>query len=203
MRSVEFGKSEVNCMVYCGYCGAPVTKRGAKKFCGPECYRQKRLAQPVEQSFWAKVDRSGECWLWTASRWNSGYGQFKVRAGRGRQRVVGAHVFSFELANGTVPDGLEVMHTCDTPLCVRPDHLTVGTHLQNVQDAAVKGRYRVSRPTSHKLTVTDIANIRSLVASGEMRVRVAKRFGISKAYVTRIMAGTARQYDAPLSGEVL
>lgn len=194
MRDVKLGKTEV----YCGYCGGPVTKRGAKMFCSLDCYQAKRLTQPVEALFWAKVNRTGDCWLWTAGVWNSGYGQFSVRAGKGQRRVVGAHVYSYELANGPVPAGLEIMHSCDNPLCVRPDHLSVGTHTENVRDASAKGRLRVSRPNRHKLTATQVHEIRSLVAAGQLRVRVAEHFGISKMYVTKIMQGVARPYDAPL-----
>jgi hypothetical protein len=182
--------------VLCRYCGAQVPS--GRKFCNAECYRQKRLTQPIEQRFWSKVDRSGECWLWTGGAWNSGYGQFRLSGQKGQQKTIGAHQYSYQLAHGRMPDGLEVMHSCDTPLCVRPDHLRAGTHLQNVRDAAAKGHYRVPRPTRQKLTATQVQEIRSLVAAGELRYRVADRYGITKAYVTRIMAGTARPYDAPL-----
>lgn len=183
--------------VYCGYCGAAVVGRKSGKFCSAACYHHKRRSQPAEQRFWSKVDRSGECWIWTASRWGSGYGQFGYLVD-GVTRNVGAHVYAYELSNGPIPDGLEIMHACDNRLCVRPDHLGVGTHAQNVQDAAQKGRLRVSRPNRQKLSADDIHEIRSLVTAGELRVRVAERFGITKAYVTRIMAGTARPYDAPI-----
>lgn len=192
MRYADLGKPEVLCR-YCGAVAPP-----GRIFCDVECYRQKRLGEPIEQRFWSKVNRSGDCWLWTASRWSSGYGQFSLPAGRNKRKTIGAHVFAYELANGPVPDGLEIMHRCDTPLCVRPDHLMVGTHLLNVQDAAAKGKYRVSRPSKQKLSATQVQDIRSLVASGEKQIRVAERFGVSEGYISRIMRGTLRQYDAPL-----
>jgi hypothetical protein len=193
MRVDNLGKTEVD-LPLCGYCGTPVARSGGK-FCDSDCYTAKRRSQPAEQRFWSKVDRSGDCWLWTASANGAGYGQFVYRG-----RLLGAHVVAYELTNGPVPSGLEILHRCDNPLCVRPDHLAVGTHLENVQDASAKGRLRVSRPTRQRLSVADIEEIRSLVASGERRFRVANNFGISKTYVTQIMSGRARRYDAPLAG---
>jgi HNH endonuclease len=194
MRYADLGKP----VVECGYCGSPVIKPGATKFCSPECYYQKVRSQPVEQRFWARVDRSGECWLWTGGVWNSGYGQFMLRSGAGGQKNVGAHQYSYELANGPIPEGLEVLHSCDQRLCVNPAHLRAGTHLENVREAAAKGKYRVPRPKKQKLTVEQIAELRSLVAAGEKQFRVAERFGVSEGYVSRIMRGTLRQYDAPI-----
>lgn len=196
IRSVCFGKTEV----YCGYCGGLVTARGAKAFCSPACYHEKRRSQPVEQRFWSKVDRSSVdgCWLWLGSCFTVGYGQFTRRSEDGTSQHIGAHVMAWELTHGPVPDGLEIMHSCDVRRCVRPDHLSVGTHAENVQDAARKGRLHVSRPNRQKLTADQIQEIRSLVTSGEKRFRVAMRFGISKTQVTLIMQGKRRQYDAPL-----
>jgi hypothetical protein len=80
-----------------------------------------------EQRFWAKVDKSTDCWLWTACVVR-GYGAVK---GIGSSRR--AHRVSWELANGRpVPAGLEIDHLCRTPLCVRPDHLEAVTRRENV-----------------------------------------------------------------------
>lgn len=88
--------------------------------------------------FWAKVRRGCECWLWLSQRTPGGYGQFHFGP-RGTPPWY-AHRLSWELANGPVPDGLSVLHHCDTPACVNPQHLFVGTHTDNMRDASRKGR---------------------------------------------------------------
>ena len=102
-----------------------------------------RYAIPPEKRFWSRVHKThGGCWLWTGGKAAHGYGQFHDGVKQTR-----AHRFSWELHNGrTVPGGLLVCHTCDTPACVRHDHLFLGTHADNMRDAALKGRLHSSGP---------------------------------------------------------
>lgn len=85
---------------------------------------------PVSR-FWAKVSKTDGCWLWTGGRSNDGYGNFDNKR---------PHRFSYELAFGPIPPKLNICHHCDTPLCVRPEHLFVGTQKDNIQDALAKNR---------------------------------------------------------------
>lgn len=92
-------------------------------------------------NFWSKVDVPDGCWLWTAGRDSDGYGKLAIGLGGKEQRHTRAHRFAYEAFNGPIPDGMVVMHTCDNPPCVRPDHLVLGTPLDNNDDKVAKGRH--------------------------------------------------------------
>lgn len=97
-----------------------------------------------EVRFWAKVDKGGAngCWVWTAStfRNRNGYGKFNAGSSHDGNRTVYAHRFSFESVNGKIPDGLDVLHSCDNPPCVNPDHLRLGTAADNAGDMVRRRR---------------------------------------------------------------
>lgn len=165
----------------------------------------------VEERFWSKVDTSGECWQWTAALTN-GYGRFGI----GR-KVVLAHRFAWELANGPIPDGLGVLHACDNPSCVRPAHLFVGTSKDNMQDCASKGRLgaqrypafyasfpsripvdrraRGERQHSAKLNASQVTEIRSL-ANTLSRSRIAAKFGVTKQAINAVVSRTTWRHVA-------
>lgn len=91
----------------------------------------------LESRFWSKVSKTDGCWLWTASGTDDGYGQLKFQ---GKRHY--AHHLSVKLSGREIPVGMVVCHHCDTPACVRPDHLFIGTMKENQQDASNKGRSR-------------------------------------------------------------
>ncbi len=88
------------------------------------------------ERFWRHIDKGPGCWLWYHPTGTVGYGQFHVAQGG----ICQAHRVSYVIAYGAVPPGKIVMHRCDTPQCVRPDHLQLGTRSENQQDAAAKRR---------------------------------------------------------------
>lgn len=112
----------------------------------PEHVERVTTLGPPEDRFWAKVDMRGpdECWLWTASRFTDryGYGKFNAGTRQDETNVVYAHRFAYALMHGPIPDGMQVLHSCDAPPCVNPQHLRLGTPRENTDDKMRRGRYR-------------------------------------------------------------
>lgn len=136
----------------------------------------------VIERFWAKVDRTAECWIWTAARTPFGHGVFASVPGGGR--LERAHRFSWRLTNGQIPEGMCVCHRCDVPACVNPAHLFLGTVLDNNADMRRKGRG--SRPPQ-------MAAHNKLALSGETLARlgrepdyvIARDVGCNKSAIAR------------------
>lgn len=89
-----------------------------------------------ETLFWAKVHKTDACWMWTGAVNGHGYGH----CGR-HGHTHSAHRLAWELAYGAIPEGMSVLHRCDVPLCVRPEHLFLGTQADNIHDMHAKGRF--------------------------------------------------------------
>lgn len=127
-----------------------------------------------------------ECWIWTAAT-VCGYGCIGYGAGK----IAKAHRVSWELHNGPIPGGLCVLHHCDNPLCVNPDHLFLGTRKDNSDDMIAKGRDRkLPQPGESngmaKLCAADVAFIRS---SAEGPVALGKLFGVHYRHIWAIRRG--------------
>jgi len=102
------------------------------------------LGRPAEERFWIQVERAEGCWKWLGSKDKDGYGRFKGEVAG--LTYTKAHRYSHALHTGEIIQrGMVVMHTCDNPECSNPDHLTVGTPLENMKDKAAKGRSNASK----------------------------------------------------------
>ena len=89
----------------------------------------------VGARFWSKVKKTEGCWLWLGGKSSDGYGKFNIG-----NHDTNAHRVAYTLKVGNVPPGVSVLHSCDNPPCVRPEHLFLGTQLDNVTDMHKKGR---------------------------------------------------------------
>ncbi len=154
-------------------------------------------SQSVKRRFWAKVRKTPGCWLWKAGQTVNGYGKYSPS----RLKTVMAHRFSYEMAFGEIPDGKLVCHHCDTPLCVNPEHLFVGTSADNMQDKVSKGRQAKGETISSRqpsvkgaanansrLTKEKVDEIRALYASGsESYETLAQRFAVTRGMIAHII----------------
>lgn len=197
----------------CECCGKPALARG---MCSAS-YQRWRTATPTieripftpESRFWAKVNRNGpipthvpwlgNCWVWTAATTHWGYG--KLRANK---QWHAAHRRSYEMQNGPIPAGFLVLHRCDTPACVRPSHLRIGTARDNTQDMRSKGRAAdIGAPgmsNSHaKLTDERVIAIRERFEAGESVGALAAEHCVHRATVSAIINGRRwKHLDGPI-----
>lgn len=144
------------------------------------------FSKKTKMSFAAKYDICPDtgCWLWNAGKARHGYGAFwtsrkDAYVGRKWYR---AHRFSYEMHKGHIPDGLVVMHKCDNPACVNPDHLTIGTQKDNMTDRDLKKRGRV--PMLPEKELRDMAA--HVLTSGQSDASLADRYGVSRGHIWKI-----------------
>lgn len=136
--------------------------------------------------FWSKVDRSGECWEWLASKTHDGYGRHHYDGG------TMAHRLAYELTRGPIPAGMCVCHACDNRGCVNPTHLWLGTQADNIKDMRVKGRGPRLEGERHgraKLTASNVRDIRARHAEGVSARQLAREYGVAATTITRIFHG--------------
>jgi hypothetical protein len=140
--------------------------------------------------FWSKVEKGPGCWIWTGARKKYGYGQVGYKKADGKMTTTQAHRVSYALTYGD-PGDLFVLHHCDNPPCVRPDHLFVGTHTDNMLDCAQK-----ERRTHTKLTNKKVAEARKLAAKGENLYKIAESLEASpEQLVLAIRGGTWKHVE--------
>lgn len=137
------------------------------------------------EKFWARSDRSGECWVWIGRVSTSNrYGRMSVA----HSTDALAHRVAWCLAHGSPPGTLEVMHSCDNPPCVNPAHLSLGTAKDNALDSKRKGRRARPRGMRHpscKLTESQVVEIRRMRGCLKQK-DVAAWYGVSRETISAI-----------------
>jgi HNH endonuclease len=178
--------------------GAPRFKK--QEHISDEDYRKLRFYEDIDAKV-AIVPETG-CWLWTGGWNNQGYG---VLGSRNKKYL--SHRVSYECRFGAIPDGLNVLHKCDTPTCCNPDHLFLGTHAENMRDCAIKGRagpvrkpenllrgarWALAHPessvmgTSHPLHKLDEDKIRRIRVDTRKKRVIAEEYGVSSKLIVNI-----------------
>ena len=178
-------------------CDKPAATRG---WC-PAHYQRWRQGRPLHtpvgvyrsiktlDDLLASCVPEGDCLVWTRGTTSIGYGSIR----RNNKHVL-AHRLAWELANGRpVPEGLYVLHSCHNPPCCNPDHLRVGTQADNMRDAAEAGRTspppvrRGADNPAARLADDDVREIRRLHAGGMPLARIAPKYGVSGAAISKIV----------------
>lgn len=164
-------------------------------FCGRSCrtvyINQNRpsTAKPIDSRFWAKVNKiedENSCWEWIKVNRHDGYGSIFFR---GRNRV--AHRVSWIINIGEIPENMYVCHKCDNPACVRPSHLFLGTHQDNMDDMVKKGRSHLGEAQGiSKLTKEIVLKIRSEYIPRKVTMDyLAEKYNVTQGCIWSILRG--------------
>jgi hypothetical protein len=212
----------------CEHCGgafktAPYKVRaGEAKYCGRACKGAAWHAQSLQNeiaNLWARVTKSNHCWEFVGPRDQDGYGLISPwDVARGKRVGMHVHRYVWQLTYGPIPDGLWILHRCDNPPCCRPDHLFLGTNLDNVADMVAKGRqsgrhtsvpsdstwqadprYDGQRGSLHshaKLDENKVREIRRRRAAGETLAAMAAEFGVTPGLIGHVIHRRAWKHVA-------
>lgn len=192
----------------CLYCAKEFLEEASRlnrdsPHCSKACRSARRIltingkaffAHDLEGRFHASVDKTqghgpnGDCWLWTGTiNKVHGYGTI---CNLGKQ--LRAHVVAYKIFKGEIPEKLIVMHSCDFRTCVKGEHLTLGTNLQNMQDASERGRMEHGEKRhSAKLTEEKVRQIRiDYAAGGVTQPGLAAQYGVRQNTIWSIIHRT-------------
>lgn len=129
--------------------------------------------------FYIPEPNSG-CWIWTGEVHLNGYG---------KKGMYKAHRLFYEMQFGPIMNGMHVCHRCDTPLCVNPDHLWLGTHAENMRDKAAKGRVKNQTGLSNPNSKLTIDQVKIIMTSDKSSRALSKELGIDDGYIRRVRTG--------------
>lgn len=162
------------------------------------------VATDVVRRFWAQVEKQASCWVWCGGLTRGGYGRIW---GHGRQYR--AHRLSWIIHYGVIPEDLWVLHKCDNPLCVNPEHLWLGDHDDNMRDKYIKGRncygdengsrtHLATRPRGERHSAAKLSNEEARMVfdayhrGTETQKQLAVVHGISQQSISQIVRAEGR-----------
>ena len=180
----------------CKECGATYyvspSVRKNSNYCSALCRNiatGKRQSRDLSERFWEKVDKSGDCWIWTGAMLKTGYGSIRVE-----KKALRAHRVAYTLEVGPIPDGALLRHSCDNPKCVNPAHLIPGNKFENTEDAILRGQHVCGEKHFRaKLSNSAVKTIKAALAAGVQGKFLADQFGVSQALVSEIKNGNKRR----------
>jgi hypothetical protein len=160
------------------------------KYGSPE--PRKNSQESLEVRFWLSVSKKEphECWIWTGNFRPNGYGRISI--GSKKEGSEGAHRISWMLANKQdIPKGMHIMHKCDNPSCVNPNHLELGTPKDNTQDMIRKGRKSTVAPLGEENgnSLLDAEKVLLIRASTLNHAALGRQLGVSPSCVRGVRSG--------------
>lgn len=143
----------------------------------------------MKDRFWRQVEKTETCWLWKGTC-SGGYGSFSMPpTSRHKGHIRRTHKVSWEWENGPIPEGKQINHHCDVKNCVRPEHLYLGTHTDNMRDAFARGQLvRPKGEANLNAKLTEEA-VRMIRASSSTGTAMAQKFGVSQSAISAVRAG--------------
>ena len=168
-----------------------------------EINNQQIWGKDVYDRIMSKIDKSGDCWVWTGGTGNSGYGRMRIN-----KKLYSPHRLMWEIYNKKlILNNMEICHKCDNRLCINPEHLFMGTHRDNMKDCSKKRRvhgildefgksidngYRFkigNIPIGRKLAKEDIINILNYLKNGYTQREIGEMYNVSHTTILDIKRG--------------
>lgn len=148
-----------------------------------EIYKKAGVNPPLVERFWSKVTKKSnqECWNWTGVLTDKGYGYIQ----HNKIRYL-CHRISWLLAYQKMPK-LDLLHSCDNPICVNPKHLREGIQQENIEDMVNRNRQAKGEQAGSKLTKNNVINIRKLASKGLMYKDIAKIYNVDNSTISVIV----------------
>lgn len=150
-----------------------------------------RPPRSLKDRFWEKVIVQEGCWDWSGAKTRLGYCVIRDQYPKKGNQF--GHRVSYMIHKGQIGEGMNILHKCDNPSCVNPDHLQQGTQKQNIHDMIAKGRrtkttgLKGSESPRSKLSWDDVRKIRELLAIGDLRQKdIGEMFSVSQTAIWNI-----------------
>ena len=145
----------------------------------------KWVALPAMDRLMSQIQQENGCWIWVGSTDKDGYG--RIRAKIGSVEIVKAHVLSYVLHTGEIiPKGMVVMHSCDNPRCVNPNHLSVGTYKENSLDMFAKGRANVRKGEDAPGALLSRQDVEKILSDARPYEQIAADHGVARSTIGSI-----------------